>query len=356
MSSEILYLSFHRYNQSNHTFEFMSLESNSKLSGYINKLLNVILKNSSTKSFEFERNTTEVVSLIKDINNNILNGIADNCKSLSEKIADRLLDKEKESEEEQLKRNLSPLQKGSLLIFFLKENENKRVIISKVDYETIIDLSDLKEKEGLSEKNIIYKAFLCDLIEGDELEFDNIYIYDNNAKPPKYWWKEFLELRELTNDEESTKNSLLVIDHEIFYSSELKSFKYDNMILRNSVIGYYRSHDRYDHDELYNEVFKNYQPYSSGYPINKVREQFKNLKYSKKAKKKQFDTSFNIIKNAMGKRIVNIVPLNTNIELRINGAIENIEQYIEEYFDETNDTKYVKIKVDDELYNGLKRK
>lgn len=127
--------------------------------------------------------------------------------------------------------------------------------------------------------------------------------------------------------------------------------KHDYILLRNIIIGYFRSEGEFDIDHFSNVVIGSYVPVDETLDINKLKEKCLKLpdEYS-------FDRKFvkkpEVIKDKF-KDSINLTP---DLELKIKQDIQGIENVISCGKDH-GDKKYIKI-YSDEGYNyasGLKR-
>ena len=121
-----------------------------------------------------------------------------------------------------------------------KRNGVEMILIAKVDLNSFLDQTDFKKHAGLPFEKRILKTCLVEFAQQNEIA--KITVSDtNNAK---YWWKDFLELEEITSDEKNTKLAFNSIDHTLGVQLK-RNFPSDYTYLRNNFIGYFRTQPRF---------------------------------------------------------------------------------------------------------------
>ncbi len=207
-------------------------------------------------------------------------------RSCAEVNAKRLLTIEKQTQE---KINLNvEIQKGSLFQVVVKDKNRNRVIISKADHNEYLDEVDFELHTGLPWKKRVFKAIAINFKE--DLSIESVYVYDTNYSMSKYWWQDYLELREQYTDSENTKKSLDLLDKKIFKPLE-KKYPLDYVVLRNMMIGFYRTEEEFNLERFAEKVEK-YHPYDTDLPIQEMYGKVLEL-----PDKWGFDPRFTIEKN-----------------------------------------------------------
>ncbi len=300
---------------------------------YINNLVSEIIENPNKRIHRFKEGNTEVKTSIRklvaddvDIDNIILFN------------AKRLLEKEQKADIQLKQKNLDVnIQKGSLLHLHFIQEDISKVLICKVEYDEILNEFTFDKNSGLNTKKKVFKAFLMFTDTG------NIYLNDKNNS--KYWWDDFLELEQINDDDKNTEKSLNEIDKALT-PYKVKHYA-DYIIVRNAMIGHYRTKDNFNFSDMLEEVFKNYHPIALDFPKDKIIS-----KISELPSKKGFDTQFIIVKKKINKRIQNKIKLANNLYLSIDDYVEDLKNIIEPYEDNEGN-KFVKIK-STEGYETLK--
>ena len=301
-------------------------EDSSNLKDYVISLVKEILEQPNKRLYSFKEGNTEVkMSLFSLLNE--LEDVADVIKL----NADRLLEKEIRSQAFMDSRKLDiEIQKGSLLHLKFENEGINQVIICKVEHDEILSEISFDLIKGLNTKKKVFKAILVYFDEGNNITHN--YVFDKNVS--KYWWDDFLELNQLNTDENNTEKSLNEIDKAL--TPYRTKYFADYLILRNSLIGHYRSKESFNFSDMMGEVFNDYEPINSEFPKDKIIKKINDLPVSK-----GFDTQFSISKKRINKRIQNKIKLANNLYLNIDDFVENLKNIIEPIEDGGN--KYVRI-------------
>ncbi len=330
----IQYTSLHHIDHDSGTISSIDINSKSEALGeYIERLLKDIKERNSKRSFVFGSDTTEVrnsISLMMD-------GEYENATDINAK---RLLKVEQETQENMTKLKTS-IQKGSLFQTIINvDEETKMIIIGKADHNDFLDASDFIIHKGLPWKKRIFKSFLA--ITDHDNNIKKVLVSDTTNALTKYWWSSFLELTEERTNSHNTKKFLEIIDKKVLDRIRDK-FPADHTVLRNSVIGHFRSQSDFNLDNIFSQIFETYPPIDDKLPIEDIQKRIKEIpeKYS-------LDSQFQIDKKEINKRAVHKVILNEGMELHLNGApdLDNITPYVDE-----EDNKYIIIKTEE----GYKR-
>jgi hypothetical protein len=308
-------------------------EEKKDLKSYIEQLLTKILAESDKKGFEPQSDTKEVYSQIKRIIA-VKNGNMAEYLKHSEIIAKRLLDKEIESDE---RNNLKvELLKGVVVISLIKFDEkNSKVIISKSDYDGFLDGETYTNKVGFPLKRKIYKAFLADINETGDIS--KISVYDTNSTFTVYWWRDFLELREVYTDEYNTEHVFEAIETKILAPLK-KKFKSDYLTLWNSSVHYFRSKTEFTSASFIDDIFSGFKPFDPNLEVAELIEKTKKV-----IEKGKFDSHFTIDASKVSKKFKKSIPLTPQIDLNLKSDIKNLENTIMRY-KQANGEKWVMIK------------
>lgn len=329
----------HHIDVNNNNVTPISLQLNPQnLNNYIEELLNEIIANPNRRTYNFKDGNTEVKSSLQKI---LQNGT--DIANITELNAKRLLEKEVNTQEWMRSRNMTvEIQKGSLLHLNFNINETKQIIICKVEHDEILNELNFEKVRGLNTKKKVFKAIL--IIFDAQGKIAENYVFDKHNS--KYWWDDFLELQQQYTDGDNTEKSLNAID--VALSASLKNKYYpDYIILKNSIVGYYRNNDDLDYFKVVNDMVQNYDPVNSNFPKSQLVEKLKGL-----PEKNGFDPQFSIVKKKIKKRIKTQIKLANNLYLSINDFVDNLKNIIEP-FQDAQGNKYIKI-LSSEGYEKIK--
>lgn len=303
-------------------------QDNQDVESYIQKLVDDVSKEEVKRQFKFSSDSTEVKAAIDKI-------LCDETfEEQSQVIANRLLKKEKDAQNKYA--HITDIKKGSLLQCFVKKDDSKFYVITKVDHTQILDLSELKKHIGPPYERRVIKAGIFHFDENNTTS--QIFVYDTNPKTSVYWWKDFLELEEMTTDEVNTSLSFDSIEQYLARNVK-KNSKADYFHLRNNMLTYYRTHSEFKIDDLVANVIGSYEPIKPDLEIDKIKKEIEEL-----PSKKKFDPKFSIKSTEIKARFRNTIPLSDKMELNLKGDVPEIRQLITPI--EENGDKFIKIKSD----------
>ncbi|RYG22032.1 MAG: hypothetical protein EOO07_01030 [Chitinophagaceae bacterium] len=304
-----------------------------ELESYIRELLDLIVDEKSSRGYEFTSEHTEVRGLISAI----INAQQLDTKKeeeYAEAIAKRLLAKEIDAEENS---NLKiKLVKGIAVITLIRlSNGEQRFVISKADYNEYLDAESYKRRNGFPIKKKIYKAFSAAL--DDDQNITKVLVYDTNSTFSVYWWREFLELSEIYNDDYNTEKVFAAIEGNVLNPIKQKH-KADFISLWNASVHYFRVKPEFSVEGFLEDIITTYVPYDNkldvGELAKKVEKQFENGK---------FDSRFTINPKVINKKFKRTIQLTPQIELNLKDGIQNIEQIIKRY-DAPDGSKWVMVR------------
>ena len=308
-------------------------QDNDNLNSYILELLTNVASETGDREFEFAEESLTMRTLLENI-------IADNERdSACETIAKRLLAKEIDAQKiiERLKKEIH---KGMLIISFVKMTETeKKIIISKADYNEFIEEVSGNKKSGLPIKKKIFKAFIANvsLQNGTEI-ITNLFTYDSNAVIASYWWKEFLELKTIRNDDENTKIAFSAIEKAVLIPIKEK-YKQDYLLLWNATIAYFRGEGEFDLIHYRDVVIGDYIPFDKDLKIKDIKKRITEL-----PTKAGFDIKFKKNPSLITNRFKNVLSLTTEINLVLMHDIANPKKTFKKH--EDADGKYLMIRSD----------
>ena len=278
----------------------ISNQGTKALEEYIKKLIEDIKTKASKRSFEFQRETTEVRKSLNDFYNK-------EYENASETNAKRLLSSENEAQKAINHLGVS-IQKGSLFQAIINVgNEEQLVIIAKADHDTYLDESSYEVRAGLPWTKKLFKSFFIVIKKDGTLS--KVTVSDTNDKVAEYWWKTFLELEVVRTSSQNTKKMLSYILRPINRIKE--DFPADYEELRNSVLGYFQSNSDFSFESFVKTIFDNYKKIDKNFDYEKkIKSKINSI-----SKKTDIDTQFDIDRNEVKQRRTRKLGLNTGIQL-----------------------------------------
>jgi hypothetical protein len=308
---------------------------------YLNGLIQIITTGGSGRSFAFDRDTTEIRSLIPKI------VAKEDFKTIAEVAAKRLLSCEMTTQK-QIEKLKVEIQKGIVVQAVVEEAGTLYYVICKADHSEFLKDEDYILTKGLPIKKRVFKAFVANFQAPNVV--DTVLVYDTNASMSKYWWKDFLELTEVYTDKHNTTTAFEAIDKGVFTKMK-KDSPQDYVYLRNSAVRYFRAKETFDMQDFLDNAIGDYQPYSEKLSVQTLKKTIQEL-----PKTKKFDEKFSIVREEIKAKFLNKISLTTQIELHLKEDIPNIENIITAEEDEDG-TKFVKIRSDDgyRYFNDMKK-
>lgn len=337
---EIQLLSLHQLDVSTNSIEKIKIDVEKEtIIKYVDALIDEILENPNKRLYKFKDGNTEVKNSIPNIISN-----SDNLETTLLNNAKRLLEKEVNTDIRMQKTLRIKLQRGSLMQIHFKQGEFDNLLICKVEHDEIINEKSFELNRGLNTKKKVFKAFLYYL--GNENREEEIYLNDKNNS--KYWWYDFLELEQVNTNDANTENSLDKLVKIIDKEKKKEGLALDGTLLRNSIVGYFKSNKEFNFTEVY-DIVSNYTPFNSKFPLTNIISKFDKLKDDK-----SFDNQFSIVQKKVDKRIVNTIPLGKGLYLKIDKHVPNLTEIIKPY--EGIDGKFGITIISDQAYNFIKVK
>jgi len=337
---EIVKTSIHKINHAANEVAISNITpDNQDLTDYLNELLEKIANIDSRRKFQFSSDATEVLTRIGRILKD------EEFEKETFAIADRLMRKEQNAQSD-ISHLKHDIQKGVLFQIVFKQDDQYRLIISKADHAAYLDETDLKRRQGLPEKKKTYKAFLVEF--DDELAIERLFVYDTNANIARYWWSDFLELKEYNTNETNTDTAFDAITRRVL-SKIKEKFPSDHNILKNRIIGYFRSNEGFEIDSFIENAIGNYDPVDPNFKVKDFKKRLKEL-----PEKEDFDSQFTIAPEVIkARKVRTIVPLNDKLDLYIKEYVPELNQVIKPY--ESGGVKYIQIRTDSG-YEAFKQK
>lgn len=268
-------------------------------------------------------------------------------------MANRLLEKEKIANERI--RHMGHEIPTSMFIIVqdeITETESQLFFI-KADYDEYIMAGSGNDSKGLPKNRKIFKSCVFFVHKkNDDFEIYKIMSHDENSSSSEavYWYRDFLDLQELTTDEKNSDKAFKAVKKYILDPIK-KNHKQDYWILRNRVIAYFRSEGEFDIDHFTNVVIGSYVSFDNKLKIKELKD--KTVRLPVKCK---FDSKFVKRPDVIKDKFKDSISLTPDLELKVKQDIQGIETVISCGKD-NGDKKFIKI-YSDEGYNyasGLKR-
>lgn len=307
---------------------------------YFNRVLVKIARNEEVKNCLPKSKYTQVINSIGKMIE--VQEVEEECDLLFNEISKRLLEKELVVQEK-ISRLKQEVQVGSLMqaLFYQEENEQYMYLVAKVGHINIINQKGLSEATGFPKDIKLYKSCVIHLSSSKEVIGAQVHL-DYAAK---YWYDDFLELRELTSDETNTDTAFKAIDGYLNRGIK-KNYPEDRASLRNSFLNYFRQNDIMNYDTMIDDIFDNYDPINQDFPTEKYKEKFLELPTTK-----GFERNFQIVTEIIKARIITSYSVYPGITMKVTDNRDVINSI------EENGKKYLRIEVTNETtFNESKYK
>ena len=307
---------------------------------YIAGIVNEVMLDGNIKRYKTISDFTEVVTILKKL---LINKTVDETER--DVIANRLLKAEVAAQEKIEKLKNIEIKKGSLIQSFFSANHKFYFLLSKIESNTFLEESELIIKVGLPYGRKALKSCLF-LIKPDG-EIDEIYISDTNRNGTDYWYNSFLELQELTSDENNTKIVFTLMSDTII--KELKNYQADSILIRNQLLGYFKTNEDFNFTHAITHIFGDYIPQNKAVDLPALINKLQN-----KMKSRKFDMSFKIEQKVITERMWKFTKrLNEFSELSLSDYKSTIKDSI--FSKEIGGEKYIIIKTtNDDAFNSFK--
>lgn len=309
-----------------------------KFGEYIEQLISYINTNSSIREYRTISNGTEVINGILNIVKHQMN--EEVVRQQITMIAERLLRKEREVQEKISNMDIK-VQKGSLVLALIENEENILFLLAKVEHTDFFDDSDYSIKSGFSkDTKKIWKTCLFEIDDVNAIQFC-AKIYSNTVA--KYWWNDFLELAELQSDESNTKRAFRAIETTLNRSLK-KVAPYDHMVIRNVMYLYFNTVEQFDFNDMLDRTLKNYDP------SDMTPEKKKDLiqKLQKLPGEYHFDRQFRPVPSIIKPKMQKTYEVYNGIQIKIAGGVEDLRNVIQAYQSEDGN-RYLKIRTNNEM-------
>lgn len=352
--------------ESNLVIKQSSRQLDTNIKNYITEHLVNIHQEEDIRKYSIKQNqSTQVLTCM----NQILETDIDESKfEYAQQIADRLLEKEVETQAKINHLN-NELQKGGLIITHFTNESKKFFVIAKVHFIDVRMESNFEKGKATPEKEHMLKTIIIP-IDNDSVTYERKenYAFVTDSTKSKgslaatFWWKEFLELNFIITDEDNTNKAFNRIDGYLRKKFFDQEYKMDYFSSRNSLISYMKSSPSFTFNTAIDSIMGDFSTldYIAALSTNEVKaaEKTKIIEEIKKLNKNKndeviFDGNFAIDKKAIKARIKKVIKLDTSISLTLDDEIQNLRDKIVAGNDEKG--KHIKI-YSEEGYNEFKSK
>lgn len=297
---------------------------------YIQSLASNMISNEKMRKYEIKSTSNPIVHNILTLirQTNPIEALEESAPTLSDNIeldtplnniANRLLLAQQEA---QNRHAFTQIKKGSLIQAYVISDNNPMYSIALIDHSSFIDESDLKKRSGLPDNSkATFKNVRIHF--NQDLSLSSIYVSDSQPKISKYWYDDFLDLKETHDNITNTTYAYRFINSML--SNKLsKKHKQDLIEYNNSLKIYFTKNDNFDFNECLDFIFKG-DPYSTNLDVHALKNEI----ISKKNQRNVFDNVFNIditdIKKALRHRNYK---LNPNVELKLKTSDDTIKENV----------------------------
>ena len=311
---------------------------------YIRDVIHYACENEGVRKYTQNSDMTEVVTCVLKSITHALAGKQDECvyaENMSV-IANRLLRVEKVSQKG-VERLGTTLRRGSLVqaIEFDESRDEFSYVIAKIDYSDYRDGDQFDKRVGFPDDvSKVWKSCVFSVSKNPEngVVINRIRVYVQ--KKSEYWADDFLELVEISSNEENSRIAFHSIEQVL--AKKLKSkYPSDYNALRNDVICWFRKNNHFDYGDFIDGILTSYTPFVCS------KEEIENLKdaLDDLPEKKGFDRQFILIPEVVTARIRSTIELAPSIELRILDGVDNLRNVIQAECDDYG-ARFIKIRTD----------
>ncbi|WP_444881362.1 hypothetical protein [Enterococcus faecalis] len=312
------------------------------LNTYAKNLIDENFSRENRREFIFTRENVEPKILIDKLRYAIIEG---NLEEVFEDVCDELSEKLIESQKRYSERYAMVNLKEGNVIFYL---ENDSFLISKVDHMGYLNGLTYNHEVGLPDEKPSQKIAHFQFIENDI----SVILSDSNPDIAKFWSEEFLDLKPLNTSGKNTLKAFNAIDSFIA-RNVTKISKTDGLDLRNNLIGYFRASENFSATQAKEHIFGTFNAQNKEIDIENIKEKFE--KSFIKKEKLTFDTQFDIDSSVIKSRIVKTIPLRKNIDLKLNGHVNNFKSDVEAIMDSQGRFKLIVNDITSDAYENFKR-
>lgn len=238
-------------------------------------------------------------------------------------LAKRLYEKQKKVETGAIE-----VQAGDLLTLFFELDGKPFVLLAKLEQVTFLNRTTGHKDSGFPfEKNRLLKTCLCEMsLEDGEWAVGEVTVYDSSSGFRRFWWRDFLELTELTDDAKNSHRAFAAWKDLLEKHVRPKS-KTDYHFLRNDVGLFFRSPNPYVHKDVVKQILGAYKPENSQLDMASLIAKAEKLPQQSKALDKRFDDQFDIDPKACHIRL-HPIRLTPEIDLVLKVPVEHLKDVV----------------------------
>ncbi len=238
-------------------------------------------------------------------------------------LAMRLYEKQKE-----VAKGAITVQAGDLLTMFYESAGKPFVLLAKLEHLSFLNRVTGKQDSGFPfKKNRLLKTCLAELSQEDgEWTVGEVSVYDSSSDFRQFWWREFLELTELTNNAKNSHRAHLAWK-ELLEKHVRPHSKADYNILRNDIGYFFRSPNPYVHKDVVKQILGAYKPENVELDMAALTAKAEKLPHQSKALDKRFDEQFDIDPKACNIRL-RPIQLTPQIDLVLKAPVEHLRDVV----------------------------
>ncbi|QEE24812.1 hypothetical protein CS053_10110 [Rhodanobacter glycinis] len=226
------------------------------LETYLDQLRQEIEARPQSRAYQLVSTTTEFATCLQATSKALdltVNGLHD-------VLANRLFRTEVDAEEKyqnlRRKEHGNHLKKGSFVQILYADGADITYLGIKVEHERFLDEVNFTFRTGLGEEHKIYKA--CKVTVKADGTIGSVLVFDTNATPAVYWWKQMWELSPLRSDAFNTERAIKAVVKALAPIKKLSSSDYT--LLRNTTIAAFKQSTPMRFDDFVTRTFANYEP------------------------------------------------------------------------------------------------
>ena len=238
-------------------------------------------------------------------------------------LALRLYEKQKKAESGAIE-----VQAGDLLTLFYESDGKPFVLLAKLEQVNFLNRSTGHKDSGFPfEKNRLLKTCLCEMsLEDGEWAVGEVTVYDSSAGFRRFWWRDFLELTELTDNAKNSQRAFAAWK-DLLEKHVRPASKADYHLLRNDIALFFRSPNPYVHKDVVKRVLGSYKPESAQLDMASLIVKAEKLPQHSKALDKRFDERFDIEPKACNFRL-RPIRLTPEIDLVLKAPVEHLKHVV----------------------------
>jgi hypothetical protein len=296
-----------------------AISSSKAVEDYLHELLQFLLnEDTNVRNFEFESGRQpEAKAQLCAL------PTAANFNAAADVLAKRLHEKQQDAETGSIK-----VQAGDLLTMVYTVDSRTFVLLAKLEQVSFLNRATWQKDSGFPfERNRLLKTCLCEMTKTDgQWAIGEVSIYDSNSVISRFWWHDFLELVEMTDDASNSQRAYAA--WRDFIEKEIRpTSKADSHILRNAVGCYFRNKQPYVHGNAVAAILSSYTPENPNLNMPSLAGKAQKLPQQAKALGKRFDANFQIDPKACNIRL-SPIKLTPEIDLVLKAPVQNLKDVV----------------------------